>query len=74
MFFMHHAFIDRTFKQWQDQAPSRWTDIYACASPANPCPILGLDTTMTAMGIRPAQRVRDYLDTEGTYACYKYDY
>ncbi|KAH7027376.1 uncharacterized protein B0I36DRAFT_326981 [Microdochium trichocladiopsis] len=74
VFFLHHAFIDRNFWKWQSQAASRWTDIYACAAPGNPCPIMGLDTVISSMGLRPDVRVRDILDAEGSWLCYSYDY
>jgi len=73
-FFMHHAFVDRNFWKWQSQAEARWSDIYACAAPTNPCPVLGLDTVISSMGLRPDVRVRDVLDAEGAWLCYTYDY
>ncbi|RYP91186.1 hypothetical protein DL770_002663 [Monosporascus sp. CRB-9-2] len=77
VFFMHHAFVDRMWKVWQNQAQWRWTTISGCAAPGQngqPCPPLTLDTVLTTHGIRPDVRVRDILDTEAAFLCYKYDY
>ncbi|KXJ85958.1 hypothetical protein Micbo1qcDRAFT_127042 [Microdochium bolleyi] len=74
VFFMHHGLVDRNFKRWQDQAESRWTEIYACESQTTPCPALGLDTVLSSMGLRPSVTVRDVIDTQGPKSCYTYDY
>ncbi|RYP31226.1 hypothetical protein DL767_005855 [Monosporascus sp. MG133] len=77
IFFMHHAFIDRMWKAWQNQAQWRWTTISGCAAPGRngqPCPPLTLDTVLSTRGIKPDVKVRDILDTEAAFLCYKYDY
>jgi tyrosinase len=76
IFFLHHAFVDRNLKVWQNQNSARWTSINGCGAPdtGNGCTPISLDTVLSSRGIRPDARVRDYLDTENAYLCYVYDY
>ncbi|EEH10777.1 conserved hypothetical protein [Histoplasma capsulatum G186AR] len=77
IFFMHHAFIDRNFRVWQNEAQARWTTINGVDSHGTP---LTLDTVISVAGIRPDVRIRQILDTLGGASiggvpfCYRYDY
>jgi tyrosinase len=71
VFFLHHAFIDRNFRIWQNANPSRTTSINGRDSANNP---LTLDTSVSVNGMRPNVRIRDILATTDTTLCYKYNY
>ncbi|KAI1112534.1 Di-copper centre-containing protein [Nemania sp. NC0429] len=72
VFFMHHLFVDHTFRIWQNANPSRRTTISGCADAA--CTPITLDTKLSSNGIRPDLTVRQILDTLGGSLCYRYDY
>lgn len=74
IFFMHHLFVDHTFRIWQNANPSRRTTISGCADKANPCTPITLDTKLSSNGIRPDLTVRQVMDTLGGTFCYRYDY
>ncbi|PGH13991.1 hypothetical protein AJ80_06131 [Polytolypa hystricis UAMH7299] len=77
IFWMHHTFIDRNFRVWQNVAVSRRTSIDGVDGAGQP---LTLDTTIYMGGIRPDVKVRDILNTlsgamiGGKEFCYRYDY
>ena len=73
IFFMHHSFIDQSWRIWQNDDANRLADI---ASPTNQdgSGTLTLDYVLTSRGLRPDVRVRDVMDTTGTYLCYKYNF
>jgi len=71
VFWLHHGFIDRNFRIWQNGNPSvRTTTINGKDHFGN---ALTLDTTINMQGLRPDITVRDILDTTGKL-CYKYNY
>ncbi|KAI1162759.1 Di-copper centre-containing protein [Nemania serpens] len=74
IFFMHHLFVDHTFRIWQNANPSRRTTISGCADAANPCTPITLDTKLSSNGIQPDLTVRQVLNTLGGSLCYRYDY
>lgn len=76
LFFLHHSFIDWTWKTWQDKSAAvRATTIGgACADQASPCTALTVDTKLSSRGVQADVTVQDILDTEGGYLCYKFDY
>lgn len=69
-FWLHHAFIDRNFRVWQNQKASRRTSIDG-NGPNGP---LTMDTIVSMDGIRPNVRIRDLMDTFEQGLCYRYDY
>ena len=73
IFFMHHSFVDHQWRIWQNDNRNRLSDI---ASPTNQNGggTLTLDYVLSSRGLRPDVKVRDVMDTEGTYLCYKYNY
>jgi tyrosinase len=72
IFWLHHAFVDRNFRIWQNANPSvRVNTINGNDIAGNP---LTLDTNINVYGIRPDVKVRDILDTTSTTLCYKYNY
>jgi tyrosinase len=71
VFFLHHAFIDRNFRIWQNQDSFRLGYIDGTDKAGNP---LTLDTTVNVYDIRPTVRIRDILDTTSQTLCYKYNY
>ncbi|KAI3316860.1 Di-copper centre-containing protein [Xylariaceae sp. AK1471] len=74
IFFMHHLFVDHTFRIWQNANPSRLTTISGCADANSPCTPITLDTQLSSNGLRPDMAVRDVLNTLGGATCYRYDY
>ncbi|KAI1183670.1 Di-copper centre-containing protein [Nemania serpens] len=74
VFFMHHLFVDHTFRIWQNANPSRRTTISGCADAANPCTPITLDTTLSSNGLQPDLTVRQVMNTLGGTLCYRYDY
>jgi tyrosinase len=71
VFWLHHGFIDRNFRIWQNKDSSRVNNIDGTDKGGNP---LTLDTTVNVYDIRPTVRIRDILDTTSTTLCYKYNY
>ncbi|KAI2470122.1 Di-copper centre-containing protein [Annulohypoxylon bovei var. microspora] len=77
-FFMHHLFVDYSFRKWQlDDVATRTTSISGCADNEN-CAPLTLDTMVYMGGICgdkcPDLKVRDVLNTVNGHFCYRYDY
>ncbi|RMZ74478.1 tyrosinase [Pyrenophora seminiperda CCB06] len=71
IFWLHHGFVDRNFRIWQNGNPGvRTTSINGNDHFGNP---LTLDTVVSMQGVRPDIKVRDILDTTGQL-CYKYNY
>ncbi|KAI8631784.1 Di-copper centre-containing protein [Xylariaceae sp. FL1651] len=74
IFFMHHLFVDHTFRIWQNADSSRLTTISGCADSANPCTPISLDTKLSSSGLQPDLTVGQVLNTLGGSLCYRYDY
>ncbi|KAI0458284.1 Di-copper centre-containing protein [Xylaria acuta] len=74
VFFMHHLFVDHTFRIWQNANPSRRTTISGCADKANPCTPITLDTKLSSNGLRPDVTVGQVMNTLSGTICYRYDY
>ncbi|KAI1810793.1 hypothetical protein GGS20DRAFT_589178 [Poronia punctata] len=76
-FFMHHSYVDYTFRKWQLGSLTRRTTISGCAD-NNGCPPLTLDTMIYMGGICgskcPNLPVRELLRTLQGHFCYKYNY
>ncbi|KAJ8114203.1 hypothetical protein OPT61_g3866 [Boeremia exigua] len=72
MFFLHHSFVDRNFRIWQNNGGQpRVSNIDGTDTNGND---LTLDTTINVYGIRPDVRIGDILDTRASTLCYKYNY
>lgn len=72
VFFLHHAFVDRNFRIWQNSGGNaRVTQISGTDVVGNR---LTLDTTVNVWEFRPTVRIRDVLNTQSTTLCYKYNY
>ena len=71
IFWLHHAFVDRNFRIWQNANGARVNTINGNDASGR---ALTLDTNINVYGIRPDVKVRDVLDTTGTTLCYKYNY
>jgi tyrosinase len=71
VFWLHHAFIDRNFRIWQNADRSRVSNIDGTDIAGNK---LTLDTTVNVYDMRPTVRIRDLLDTTSNTLCYKYNY
>jgi len=69
-FFLHHAFIDRQYRIWQNANSNRISTISGTDRVGNP---LTLDTTVSLNGLRPTITIRDLLNTVGDKLCYKYN-
>ncbi|GAP90699.1 putative tyrosinase protein [Rosellinia necatrix] len=74
VFFMHHLFVDHTFRIWQNANPSRRTSISGCADTKSPCTPITLDTRLSSNGLAPDLAVRDILNTLSGTVCYRYNY
>ncbi|KAK8045295.1 hypothetical protein PG993_005319 [Apiospora rasikravindrae] len=70
-FWMHHSYIDRVFRVWQNVDEKRRTTISGTIGDGSP---LTLDTPVIMGGIRPDAKVGDVLDTLNGVMCYKYQY
>ncbi|KAK6851306.1 hypothetical protein PG987_000940 [Apiospora arundinis] len=70
-FWMHHSYIDRVFRVWQNVDESRRTTISGTIAGGAP---LTLDTPVVMGGLRPDVQVRDVLDTLNGVMCYRYNY
>jgi tyrosinase len=71
IFWLHHGFIDRNFRIWQNADGSRVSNIDGTDKFGNR---LTLDTAVNVYDIRPTVKIRDILDTTSTTLCYKYNY
>jgi len=71
VFWLHHAFIDRNFRVWQNQDSSRTTSIDGTDAFGNP---LTMDTWVNVAGIRPDVQIKDIINTQGGIFCYRYNY
>ncbi|XDG05264.1 hypothetical protein ABKA04_004879 [Annulohypoxylon sp. FPYF3050] len=74
IFFMHHLFVDHSFRIWQNGDASRTQSINGCADANNPCAPMTMDYVLTSNGLRPNTTVSQVMDTLGGYLCYRYDY
>lgn len=78
-FFMHHSFVDYSWRMWQIYDPdTRLYEINGCShftDADHPCtkPITS-DYVLDSLGLRPSVTINDVLDTMGDYYCYRYDY
>lgn len=72
VFFLHHAFIDRNFRIWQNNGGNaRVTQISGSDSQGNQ---LRMDTTVNVYDFRPTVRISDILNTVSSTLCYRYNY
>lgn len=71
VFFLHHAFIDRNFRIWQNANSARTSSIDGLDKAGNK---LTLQTSVSVNGLRPNVVIGDILDTRGTKLCYRYNY
>ncbi|KAF4417048.1 monophenol monooxygenase [Fusarium acutatum] len=74
LFYIHHGFIDRLWWKWQSEdLDSR---LYQRGGPSaqGGTEELTLDYVMTTYGIRPNVTVKEVMDIQGGFLCYKYDY
>ncbi|KAI1815113.1 Di-copper centre-containing protein [Poronia punctata] len=74
IFFMHHTFVDHTFRIWQNGSPERHKTISGCADKKSPCTQITLDTKLSSNGLMPDITVGDALTTLSGSLCYRYDY
>ncbi|KAI1324256.1 hypothetical protein F5Y16DRAFT_412166 [Xylariaceae sp. FL0255] len=72
IFFMHHSFVDHTFRLWQNANASRLTTISGCADAE--CTPITLDYVLSSGGLAPNMTVGNALNTLSTSLCYRYDY
>ncbi|KAI1773101.1 Di-copper centre-containing protein [Hypoxylon cercidicola] len=74
VFFLHHLFIDHSFRIWQNADAARTTTINGCADGANPCAPATMDTVLHSNGLRPDTTIGNVMNTLGGFLCYRYDY
>jgi tyrosinase len=71
IFWLHHAYVDRNFRLWQNvNTKTRTTSVGGADADGRQ---ITLDYVISMGGIRPDVKVRDILDTQGTLLCYKYN-
>ncbi|KAF2478297.1 Di-copper centre-containing protein [Lindgomyces ingoldianus] len=71
VFWLHHAFVDRNYRIWQNADAARVGYIDGTDRVGNP---LTLDTVVSVNGMRPNVQIRDIINTMGDKLCYKYNY
>lgn len=78
LFWMHHSFVDHSFRLWQNINPgTRTTTINGADHNGN---ALTMDTVIYMGGIRPDVKIRDIMNTLGGVSiggvpfCYRYNY
>jgi tyrosinase len=74
LFYIHHGFIDRLWWKWQSEdLDSR---LYQLGGPSTQggSEELTLDYVMTTYEIRPNVTVREVMDIQSGFLCYRYDY
>lgn len=71
VFWLHHLFIDRNYRIWQNADSGRLGYIDGTDRVGNK---LTLDTTVSVNGLRPDVKIRDIINTLGDKLCYKYNY
>lgn len=77
IFWMHHSFIDHSWRVWQNADGSRILSINGVDATGT---TLTMDTMVYMGGIRPDVRIRDVIDTLGGVQigtetfCYRYTY
>lgn len=71
VFWLHHAFIDRNYRIWQNQNSARLTYVDGVDRFGTP---LSLTMSVSVNGLRPNVRIGDILDTMGETLCYRYNY
>ncbi|KAK8061318.1 tyrosinase- variant [Apiospora phragmitis] len=62
-FYMHHSYVDRVYRVWQNADPARRTSISGLTADA-----------ISLGGIKPDVTVRDVIDTLDGAMCYRYTY
>jgi tyrosinase len=71
VFWLHHSFIDRNYRIWQNADPSRINYIDGTDASGTP---LSLSTSVLIGNIRPNVKISDIINTLGTKLCYRYNY
>ncbi|KAK3312092.1 hypothetical protein B0H66DRAFT_570051 [Apodospora peruviana] len=72
VFWLHHAFIDRNFRIWQNKDSNRVNVIDGRDVSGN---LLTFNTDISVNGIRPNVKIGDVMNTLNTkLGCYRYDY
>ncbi|KAB5582992.1 hypothetical protein GE09DRAFT_1211606 [Coniochaeta sp. 2T2.1] len=74
IFFMHHTYVDRQWRLWQNGDPARLSEVGGNTAGDGSGPPLTLDYVLTSMGLREDATVADVMDTQGGYLCYQYSY
>lgn len=70
LFFLHHAQVDRVWWLWQQQNPAARNYDYAGTEYANQP--ANLDVVVAMKDFAPEKVVRDFMITNGTELCYRY--
>jgi len=74
VFWMHHAWIDRNWRMWQNADPSKRLHQVNGPTKQDGSGAVTLDYKLSSQGLRNDIKVRDVMDTQGGFLCYKYDY
>lgn len=72
VFWLHHAFIDRNFRIWQNSdVGARTTNVGGTDDSGNQ---LSMGYTIDLSNVRASVRIGDIMNTLGNTLCYKYNY
>ncbi len=77
LFFMHHAFVDHSWRIWQNVNSNRKYAIGGYTTQTEPSTgwvDTTLSYTLSSMGLAESVPINDVMDTEGSFLCYRYDY
>lgn len=72
LFYMHHGFVDRNYRYWQNRGTSRNNEMGGAFSSSNSRQVTPRDT-LPALGLVPDVTIADVMNTENNFLCYKYD-
>lgn len=77
LFFLHHGFVDRNWRNWQLADPGNRTYAiggYTTQNCGNSCQPTTLSYQLASLGFDAAVTIQQVMDTLNPYLCYKYDY
>ncbi|KAI1505162.1 hypothetical protein F5X99DRAFT_416239 [Biscogniauxia marginata] len=74
VFFMHHTFVDHTYRIWQNANATRTQVVDGCVDGLSPCTPITNDYVLSSQGLAENVTVGQMINTMGGFLCYKYDH
>lgn len=74
LLYIHHVFIDRLWWKWQSENLDGRLYQLGCPTAQGGTEDSILDYVITTYGIGPNVTVKEAMDIQGGFLCYKYDY